>query len=67
MFKTTNSVSDVYMICNAYESGVSHGVLDDYLINPFIPFSIEHEAYGYGVAEGLEQKFELESTEGIIL
>jgi len=48
-----NSISDVFMICNAYESGVGHGFLDDQLINPFIPFSIEHEAYGYGVAEGL--------------
>jgi len=41
-------ISKVYMICNAYESGVGHGVQDDGLENPHVPDSDEYEAYDIG-------------------
>ena len=29
-------ISEIYMICNAYESGVGHGFQDDKLPNPYL-------------------------------
>lgn len=48
------SISKVFMICNAYESGVGHGLQDDKLCNPFPKDTDEHEAYDIGVEEGFD-------------
>jgi len=47
-------ISKVYIICNAYESGVGHGLQGDNLPNPYDPLSDEYEAYDIGYKEGLE-------------
>ena len=52
-------VSDVYIICMAYESGVGHGFQNDNLINPYKEGTDPYEAYEYGVAEGNSQREEL--------
>ena len=52
------TVSKIFMICNAYESGVGHGMKNDGLENPYIPGSDEHEAYDIGYQEGVETKKE---------
>ncbi len=57
------AISRIYMICNAYESGVGHGVKDDKLPNPFEKDTFEQhydagsqkwvkskeKRYGYGL------------------
>ena len=48
-------VSKVYMICNAYESGIGHGLKKDGLCNPYTPGTDEHEAYGVGYQEGVDR------------
>lgn len=45
-------VSKVYMICNAYESGMGHGLQQDRVSNPYVPRSDESEAWQYGYDEG---------------
>ena len=51
-------ISKVFMICNAYESGVGHGHQMDGLANPFdSKISPEcHEAYEIGYQFGVNSK-----------
>ena len=51
-------VSRVFEICNAYESGVGHGVQADGACNPYEEDSELHEAYGLGYEQGIEMKLE---------
>ena len=51
-------VSKVYMICNAYESGVGHGYQADDVENPYPITSNEFEAFDIGYNEGVDQKNE---------
>lgn len=53
-------ISKVYMICNAYESGVGHGFKMDGLINPHREGTDEYEAYDIGYEAGVEQRKEKE-------
>ena len=48
-------VSKVYMICNAYESGIGHGLQQDGMKNPYSVGSDEREAWGIGYQEGNER------------
>lgn len=50
------TISNVFMICNAYESGYGHGWEQDKLCNPFSPGTDEHEAYSIGYHEGFGEK-----------
>lgn len=50
----------VRAICNAYESGVGHGVKADQCINPHPKGSEEYEAYDIGYEEGYERLGELD-------
>lgn len=54
-FTPPDKVSRVFMICNAYESGVGHGRKKDGLPNPYPNKSEEHEAYeiGYKCGAGI--------------
>lgn len=59
------AISKVYMICNAYESGVGHGVNDDKLPNPFSKDKEPdlYEAYDIGYRHGLEMREENKTQE----
>lgn len=47
---------NVWFICDAYESGIGHGIKDDKLPNPYSEHSYEHQAYKLGYRKGLEIK-----------
>lgn len=60
------AVSRVYMICDAYESGVGKGrdgvqVENPYAADPGVNADC-HEAWGIGYAEGLSYRFEREGN-----
>jgi hypothetical protein len=48
-------VSKVYMICNAYESGIGHGLKQDGVCNPYFAGSDEREAWQTGYDEGKDR------------
>jgi hypothetical protein len=56
--ENTSKITEVFEICNAYESGFGHGYQMDNLINPFKPDSKLYEAYDIGYQEGEERKKE---------
>ncbi len=57
------SISKVFMICDAYESGVGHGFGGNNKGNPYPTGTDDYEAYGYGYERGLENKREMEEEE----
>lgn len=48
-------VSDIFRICDAYESGFGHGFKDDRLPNPYGPPE-EREAYDIGYRTGRDRR-----------
>lgn len=48
-------ISEVFMICDAYESGIGHGLQRDGLINPYDKMSKLHEAYKIGYELGVQR------------
>lgn len=46
---------DVFAICDAYESGIGHGLKRDGLANPYKLGSHEHRAYDIGYEEGAKR------------
>jgi len=50
------AVSEVFTICNAYESGVGNGYRSTGHINPYGKNTDEHEAYELGYTQGLENR-----------
>lgn len=51
-------ITEVFMICDAYESGMGHGLERDGLINPYDKLSKLHEAYQIGYDLGVERSIE---------
>lgn len=59
-------ITEVYMICNAYESGIGHGLQRDGVCNPKNPGSKEYEAWKIGYAEGIDRsKQDVSANAGI--
>jgi hypothetical protein len=54
--ENTSKITEVFEICNAYESGFGHGYQLDNLINPFKKDSKLYEAYDIGYKEGEERR-----------
>jgi len=52
------AVSEVFIICNAYESGVGNGYRSTGAINPYGKNTNEHEAYELGYMQGIENRIE---------
>jgi hypothetical protein len=48
-------ISPVFIVCNAYESGVGHGLQRDGAVNPYTPLTNEWEAYAIGYDEGAKR------------
>jgi len=48
-------ITDVFMVCNAYESGVGQGMKRSGYKNPYQPGSDEHEAWKIGYDFGVER------------
>lgn len=51
-------VDDIFKICDAYESGMGHGLEVDNLPNPYSIESDEYKAYEYGYNLGKERSGE---------
>lgn len=51
------AISQVMIICNAYESGYGHGYRNDGLPNPHPEGSDEREAYDIGYNAGWQERF----------
>lgn len=47
--------TEVFMICDAYESGMGHGLERDGLVNPYDKLSKTHEAYQIGYELGVQR------------
>lgn len=45
-------ITPVFIICNAYESGIGHGLQRDQAANPYTPGTAEYEAYDIGYEQG---------------
>lgn len=52
---------DVFRICDAYESGIGHGLKRDGLYNPYPPASDDFRAYEIGYEEGTRRAIDDES------
>lgn len=52
---TDRGISEVFMICDAYESGMGHGLQRDGLPNPYTPLGTLWEAYAIGYDLGSER------------
>lgn len=51
-----STITPVFVICNAYESGFGHGLEDDKLVNPYTEGTNEREAYDIGYDEGKSRR-----------
>lgn len=61
-----STITEVFMICDAYEGGMGQGLQRSRGINPYDPLSKLHEAYQIGYELGLQRSEPPPTKAGVV-